>query len=184
MTQPTRLSLTVEPSTRRPGQVICRIGQQICFPERGVTMPAPGVTFDAIITRPLFHRVPANQPGAGMWDYNRLLALLVRPSTEEDFLLWHSGFECSGSMCSTTASVSLEHQPPGTPWPDRNALVTRFMATPGRTLIYEADNVNRRGDERLPRRPGFAFFRKVEGRLRCEGVADYTQLACARLVRR
>ena len=79
--------------------------------------------------------------------------LIVMPATN-CFLVEHTGFECSGSMCSTTAWTK-----------DR---VSPGWLTPGRVqdLVHVAENVNVAwdGHNRRPKKPGRVYVAKGENR--------------------
>jgi hypothetical protein len=97
---------------------------------------------------------------------------MLRVADPERFVkVRHYGFECAGSMCATTASVD--------DLPDRNGKSQRTWATPGRTGIFEADNVSAGytwKQEYVALRPGLMCvdkkrYEKGMFPLRCEGMA-------------
>lgn len=81
--------------------------------------------------------------------------LIVEPVTADHKLVEHTGFECAGSMCRTTASTK--------------DLVSPGWLTPGRVgdLIPVAENVNAGylGRTEQPRTPGSAYVYGRENRL-------------------
>lgn len=172
------LMVTPVQSKRNEGESVAFIGKQLCFFEKGEPMPAVGHQIEVMITRPL-HRKAQD----GMWDYKTsFLALLLRPVTVEWARILHNGFECSGSMCSTTARIFREDDPKFIgPW-----------LTPGRTQIFEASNVNAGSTWKQPyvaRRPGYAYVNSVDlmsGKfpLRIEGLANPDDLMYSHLVRK
>ena len=88
---------------------------------------------------------------------------VVEPVTAEYRLVAHRGFECSGSMCQTTA------------WTDDK--VTGWL-TPGRVMdiLPVAENVNTRvdGRDKRPLRPGRIYVR--EGENRGAGLPDLVEV--------
>ena len=92
---------------------------------------------------------------------SHVAGLTVDMVTEDYELISHNGFECSGSMCSTTAYAE-----------DKPGQTVRGMLTPGRCemILPVADNVNARFDKRpeTPRTPGRVYVRK--GEYRAAGV--------------
>lgn len=162
------LIVTPVESNRRPGQVVAFIGKQLCFFERGSVMPEVGKPIEVMITRPLHARLGPNDTGPvpiqrddgsmqyGI-NYNKLTALLIEPvDPQKHLLVAIDGFECSGTMCRTTAhGVVTYGRRPWTPdevYPKqrkdrviRSQSVnepTRMWLTPGRSQIREANNVN------------------------------------------
>jgi hypothetical protein len=159
------LPLTYEPlivrpvvSNKKPDKVVAFIGKQLCFFENDVQMPAVSVPVEVMLTRPLYHTGP---DGRRKWD--SVMAILLRPVTSEYTLLSHRGFECSGSMCSTTATARE---------PGRMGKSYGFI-TPGRTQVREAGNVNASStlQNYTPKLPGKIWAREHEGRWRAEGLA-------------
>lgn len=147
------IMVTPRPSNREGNGPVAFIGPQLCFFERDVTVELDK-PIQVMVTRPLFAR-ERDENGRV-----RLIALLLRPVTDEYTLIEHKGFECSGSMCSTTAVVVNDGK--------------FSFATPGRTMVVEADNVNAGStwkEEYEALRPGKIFAKKIEGRWRAEGLA-------------
>lgn len=95
---------------------------------------------------------------------------VVEPVTAEYRLVAHSGFECSGTMCATTA------------WTNDEAV---GCLTPGRVmdLLPVAQNVNARvdGRDRQPRRPGRIYVRN--GERRGAGLPDLSEVDLAAALR-
>ncbi|QAY80229.1 hypothetical protein [Sphingosinicella sp. BN140058] len=164
------LLVTPVASDKRKGEVVAFIGQQVCFFERGSRMPLTGQPIEVMITRALYHR-----NASGHFDRDRVRALVIRVVTQDDMLIAHDGFECSGSMCRTTAAGAIGHG------------VTTL--TPGRTDIFEADNVNSRfcGREDVPVRPGRVWIKRADTRrdvIRIEGLARLEDAQFAPAVRK
>lgn len=168
------LIVTPVASTKKPGQIVAFIGPQVCFFERNAPIPPLGTPLEVMITRALY-----STKQDGQRDWTRVFALLLRPVTPEWTLIEHNGFECSGSMCSTTATMIKANREPG-PW-----------LTPGRSQIYEADNVNAGSTWKqpyVPRRPGKAWVSTADleaGKfpLRIEGLARVADGMYARAVK-
>src|SRR3546814_9237990 len=93
------------------------------------------------------------------FNFDRLPGLMIRVGDREHHaLVAIDGFECSGSMCSTTAwgavtdgsrAIGRDDIVQGT-GPSRVQLRDNFMVTPGRSRIRFADNVNAKPGEYLP----------------------------------
>lgn len=91
---------------------------------------------------------------------------IVMPTTN-CVLVEHTGFECAGTMCSTTASVK--------------DLASPGWLTPGRVgdLVHVAQNVNVGwGQERRPKNPGRVFV--AIGENRAAGLPDVCDVDHAR----
>ncbi|WP_133123608.1 hypothetical protein [Methylobacterium frigidaeris] len=102
--------------------------------------------------------------------------LFVRPVTDDDALVEHDGFECSGSMCRTSANLTAASD---------HLLATRYgiglgWITPGRTPVLSVSNVNTRWPETpRPLVPGKAYLAGADvrqGLSRITGVPDLDQL--------
>lgn len=158
------------PSHKRPGQCVAFIGKQLCFFELDGIQPPPGVPVEVMITRPLHAKKLYQSPPGSSYpsspddpqyviDKCKLTAVLIQPvEPEKHILVAIDGFECSGSMCSTTAQgVITTGDGPWTPaqvWPHRRkdkvinskaeriVEPTRLSLTPGRSGVICADNVN------------------------------------------
>jgi hypothetical protein len=120
-------------SKKKPGNVIAFIGRQMCFFENKEPQPPIGETVEVMILKPIYARKPD-----GHFDFRRVFALILRVVTPEWTLIEHDGFECSGSMCRTTARMTGPKE-----------LVDRHYSggigpwlTPGRCEVFEAGNVN------------------------------------------
>lgn len=87
------------------------------------------------------------EKGSDMYNKHDVAAVFVRPVTRDYVLIDHDGFECSGSMCATTAVGTYRGK--------------RKLLTPGRTHVYEADNTNTgwHGRQRIDTRPSKAYVR-------------------------
>jgi hypothetical protein len=145
----------------------------LCFFDKKLPQPAPGVGIDVMITGLLWNRTP----DGNYFDYSRApKGLFVREVTADDMLVHHKGFECSGSMCSTTAIVADR---------SRKDMGGCYTLTPGRLngTIREVDNVNSRflGIDSAVPIPGVAFvsrehLRTAGGICRIEGVPNILEL--------
>ena len=142
---------------RKPDQVVAFIGAQICFFERSSSIPRAGEKVEVMITRPMYGRYPEGHERAGAPDYASLRALMIEVVDPlRHMLVAIDGFECSGSMCRTTAHgretdglralTSEEMYPPKRPGESTSAWIDRtrggMWLTPGRCGIRVADNVN------------------------------------------
>lgn len=171
------LIVTPQLSKKNDGSVIAFVGRQMAFFERYKSeddpqnrkqipepMPEIGKPIEVMATRAMF-RYRSQEQGGG-YDYDNVLAILIRPVTEFR-LVRHGGFECSGSMCQTTATSYKDDGDLGA-W-----------MTPGRTMIFEAGNVNSGrtwGQKYTAKRPGHVWvskskFERGEFPLRAEGVS-------------
>lgn len=145
---------------RDPSKVVAFIGSQICFLERGSAVPAIGTTAEVMITRAMYGQNEFGHP-----NYKVLRGLMIEVvESAKHMLVAIDGFECSGSMCRTTAHgretdgrraiTHEEFYPPKRPgestktWNDRTR--GSMWLTPGRTNIFVAENVNARFDRREP----------------------------------
>src|SRR3546814_4928830 len=99
------LLATVAPNRNKPGQVVAFIENQLCFFEPDSLVPAVGETVEVMITRPVHPKDDR------FFNFDRLTGLMIRVvDREHHALVAIDGFECSGSMCSTTAwGRSEEH---------------------------------------------------------------------------
>lgn len=158
------------PSRHIPGQCVAFIGKQRCFFERDGLQPQPGVPIEVMITRPLNGKKLYQSPPGSSYpsspedphyviDRSRLTAVLIQPvETDKHILVAIDGFECSGTMCTTTAQgVITTGQAAWSPtqvWPlqrkdkvirSRTEPVNdpkRMSLTPGRSGVIVAHNVN------------------------------------------
>lgn len=195
------LVATVQANRRRPGEVVAFLDGQLCFFERGTPMPRAGETVEVMITRPVHPK-----DDQGYYDYARLTGLMVQVvDRERHMLVALDGFECSGSMCATSAFGTptqglrpVRRDEVFTPAPRPREKCATFTVTPGRTGVRFADNVNVRcGEDSAPQiatnvwvdrdpRTGEAQ-RQARGNGRTVRTAGLTQVAdleCAALVRR
>lgn len=95
--------------------------------------------------------------------------LFIRKPTKEDDFVEFDGFECSGSMCQTTAQA-------------KTYLGDRFTITPGKLMphLVVADNVNAHFNKRpeYPLKAGRGYVKKgPKGLYRLEGLADLDSLS-------
>ena len=191
MPEYTPLMVTPIASRNKPGQVVAFIEKQLCFFETQmqnplteqyfeVATPEIGKPIEVMITRPIHRRHPDGHEYAGYRNYNSLSFLLITPVEPYYEAVYHDGFECSGSMCSTTASIIDPRDPK----------YRGGILTPGRTNVYEADNVNAGTtwkQKYAPLRPGKVFVWKGDGKrrgTRAEGLADWRDGEYAHAVKR
>lgn len=192
------LLATVAANRNKPGQVVAFIGDQICFFERGTRLPAVGQTVEVMITRPVHPR-----DDRGYFNFDRLTGLMIQVvEPNAHALVAIDGFECSGSMCSTTAwgAVTDGDRPLRREDITRgvghssNNLRDNFTITPGRSRIRYADNVNPRGNEWNPsiptnvwveinQRTGLPERQPRGGCVRVAGITRFEDLECAHLIR-
>ena len=194
----TPLLATVAPNRNKPGQVVAFIENQLCFFEPDSLVPAVGETVEVMITRPVHPKDDR------FFNFDRLTGLMIRVvDRERHALVAIDGFECSGSMCSTTAwgavtdgsrAIGRDDIIQGT-GPSRVQLRDNFMVTPGRSRIRFADNVNAKPGECLPSvqtnvwvdlnpRTGRPERQPRGGNVRVAGLTRIEDLECAALVRR
>ena len=178
-------------SKHKRDSIVAFIEKQLCFfeyqmqnplTEQKFDIPTPeiGKPIEVMITRALYHRYPEGHEREGYYNFEKgVRALMLCPVDPWYTPVYHNGFECSGSMCSTTAS---EIDP-------KNPKFRGRTLTPGRTGVYEADNVNA-GSTWKQRyralRPGKAFIFKDarnRGVVRIEGIASYKDAEYAKLVK-
>lgn len=164
------LMVTPVPSRRQKGAVVAFIGKQLCLFERGTPIPPVGVPVEVMITRSIFGRLGPNDPGPEPikredgslqygFDYKRLSSVLIEVvDPVKHMLVAIDGFECSGTMCRTTAHgvetdgsrpITLEEAHPpklknesAHQWIDRTRHIKNMWLTPGRSDIFVASNVN------------------------------------------
>jgi hypothetical protein len=160
--------LTVTPIKGRRGDAVADLDGFLCVFDRKGPQP--------VIGRPLEVMVAGHLP----WSANRPMipALIIRPITEDDFTVEHTGFECGGSSCSTMASPTMESR-----------RMLRFLTnrevtfiTPGRSNPIVADNANAgwQGKASVPLTPGRAFINRLdirEGRFRICGLPALDQMS-------
>lgn len=142
---------------RDTSKTVAFIGRQLCFLERGSIVPQPGEEREVMITRAVYGKHPQGHKWAGGIDHGSLRGLMVEVvDPARHTLVAIDGFECSGTMCSTTASG---RETDGTRtftgedvWTGMSQRRTgggprTITVTPGRTDIREAFNVNKRYGE-------------------------------------
>lgn len=196
----TPLRVTVQANRRKPGEVVAFLDGQLCFFERGTPMPKPGETVEVMITRPVHPK-----DAKGYYDHARLTGLMVQVVDDaKHVLLAIDGFECSGSMCATSAfGTTTDGRAPvrrDQVWsrgPRPQALRPGYTVTPGRSGVRYADNVNVRfGETSAPSVPTNVWVdrdprtgepqRQIArgGNVRVAGLSRVEDLECAALVRR
>jgi hypothetical protein len=194
------LLATVQANRRRPGEVVAFLDGQLCFFERGTPMPRPGETVEVMVTRPVHPK-----DDAGYYDHQRLTGLMVQVvDRTRHMLVALDGFECSGSMCATSAFgtpteglAPVRRDQVFTAGPRPREMRPTYTVTPGRSGVRFADNVNvRYGDASAPRvatnvwvdrdpRSGEAQRQVARGgNVRVAGLTRVEDLECAGLVRR
>lgn len=125
--KPEPILVTVKVNQQDPTKRYGFIGRQKCYFENDGVALVEGTTVPVMITRPFYGKTPD-----GRRDPTNIIAVFVRPTdTDEYALVRHTGFECSGSMCATTASLA-----------DENGKSIGGLITPGRSEIRVADNVS------------------------------------------
>src|SRR3546814_106619 len=86
------------PTRNKPVQVVAFIEKRPCYFEPDCLVPAVGETVEVMITRPVHPKDDR------FFNVDRLTGLMIRVvDREHHALVAIDGFECSGSMCSTTA---------------------------------------------------------------------------------
>lgn len=187
------LMVTPQVSNKNPNQAVAFIGKQLCFFESrmqnpltkeqfNVDYPEIGVPVEVMITRPVYRRYPKGHEFEGRFNFRNIVGLVLCPVDPYYTLITHNGFECSGSMCSTTATQISDTDPKF-----RGAWMT-----PGRSQIFEASNVNAGQTWKVPytaRRPGkvWVFKESVEKGhfpLRVEGLARVEDAMYAEYVKK
>ena len=116
-----------------------RAGRALCLFDRKTVLPQIGDEVEA-----MFCTIMRRSNG-------RAFAFLVQQVTSDHVLLPHNGFECSGSMCTTTAD---------TPTRGRGGRDDPGWLTPGRTPVVFANNVSTKQGE--PLTPGFAYVSRTD----------------------
>jgi len=171
-----QLIVTPVVSNKKPGQIVAFIGKQLCFFDSSDPTPVPNVPVSVMVSRPVYRKRAA--PNQDYYDFENLMALVLRVVTEDHLLVQYDGFERQGSMCTETASGLLFSG-------------KRIGLTPGRTGVYILDNmgtvydnsVNRTYGDGLkqkamrPRRPGYAYISnkillEKGNMVRIEGLVD------------
>lgn len=173
------LVVTPRPSNKRAGSVVAFIGKQLCLFDNHEAAPGVNVPVEVMISRVLYGtklQDPENPDSTRIRDYGRVSSVILRVVDHEKHVRsWTNGFECSGSMCSTTASGRI------------NGLDTRDSVafhTPGATGVFEADNVNTEyGWPRVPRRPMWIWVDKTDTR-KALGLTRFEDGSYASLVRK
>ncbi|BAQ50369.1 hypothetical protein [Methylobacterium aquaticum] len=174
--------MIVTPIQGRKGDPIATHDGILFLFDRRAPQPAIGTPVEVMISHAPPRRFAPDYALMSKEDRQRnpptIPFLIVRPVTGDDCLVRHRGFECSGSMCQTTASVEDRsrdevHRRLGTPlgW-----------LTPGRSPVIVAENVNRGSawqQPLQPRTPGLAYVTAADvrqGLQRICGVPDLDQI--------
>jgi len=200
----TPLLATVQANRRAGKDNVAMLGAQLCFFERGTPVPAVGETVEVMIVRPI-HPMGVGEMSAYK-DFDRLTGLEIRVvDRTKHQLVAIEGFECSGSMCSTTSfgAVTDGSRPLVRSdvlrgiGRDCRHLRDNFTVTPGRSRIVEADNTNSKFYGRedkvtvptnvwvdLDPRTGLAQRQPRGGCVRVAGLTRIEDLECAAIVRR
>lgn len=88
----------------KSGKVVAFLRRQLCLFENDSLHPNIGDEVEVMITRWRWRKTPE-----GMFDTTKPLAYMLRVvEPEKHVLVRHHGFECSGSMCSTTATIHVD----------------------------------------------------------------------------
>lgn len=120
-----------------------------------------GTTVEVMVTGILFHR---DERG---YLTGNPKCLFIRPVLSSDTKVAFRGFECIGSMCTTTSQATIVETNKPT-W-----------LTPGRTGVYVAENVNANFYKLPPNPlvPGIGYvIRDGEHNQRLEGLDDFRSL--------
>lgn len=151
------LMARVQANRNNPGKFVAFIGKQICFFERESDLPVAEGQVEVMITRTQCGKHPEGHGWAGHTNWADVRGLLVTMvDRQKHMLVAINGFECSGSMCSTTArGIETDGRREYTSedvWPGglRPKPVTMWL-TPGRCGVLEVSNVNAAFDKREPK---------------------------------
>lgn len=134
--------MIVRTARGRKGDTICDIDGILCLFPRKMVQPEPGIDLEVMITHhpnPIWPDLPSDAPDeVRQANPPKIGFLFVAPVTDDHVLVSHKGFECSGSMCRTTASVDAA----GDAAVKSRSGRTVGWLTPGRSPVIETDNVN------------------------------------------
>lgn len=165
----------------RKGDVVCDVEGILCLFPRGMVPPEPGQMVEVMITHhpnPKWPDIPSDASDEIRKANPPTISLLfVALVTDDHVLVSHKGFECSGSMCRTTAHVDKAG----------NAAVKVRLGrdvcwlTPGRSPVIEVSNVNVgwHGQNYVDPIPGLAFVSLTDlrdGKNRICGLPDLSQV--------
>lgn len=104
--------MKVRTARGRKGDTICDIDGILCLFPRRIEQPAPDQDIEVMITHhpnPIWPDLPYDAPEeVRRANPPRIGFLFVAPVTEDHVLVSHKGFECSGSMCRTTARINQD----------------------------------------------------------------------------
>ena len=148
-----RLMVKAVESNKKDGTVVAFINGQLAYFDKKRSTPKAGETVEVMIQAPLYVFDTKN-------DCHRLKAVFITPVTDEFVEIDHNGFECSGSMCRTTATTIAINDKAAREKSDRCPWLT-----PGRTDVFAASNVNAGyawKQPYQPRRPGKAYVLRKE----------------------
>lgn len=141
------------------------IGRQLCFLDRRFPVLDPGTEIEVMVVQASYGIYPDDHQWAGSTNRFALRGLMIQPVDRAlHALVAIDGFECSGTMCRTTAHgretdgsralTSEEVYPRIRPGESISAWNARdrgtMWLTPGRTDVFVAENVNARFDRREP----------------------------------
>lgn len=195
------LMARIQPNRRDPSKAIAFIGSQLCFLERDSIVPAMGDVVEVMVTRAMYAMNEFGHP-----DHKSLRALMIEVvDPARHMLVAIDGFECSGSMCRTTARghgtdgsrplTDDEMHPPKLKGETTSAWCERtrgsMWLTPGRCGIVEVGNVNVgfNGQERRTTIPTNVWVSRAEHAeksgcgVRVAGISRIEDGEWARLVR-
>lgn len=196
----------IERNRRDASKRVAFIGKQLCFLDRRFPLLDPGTEIEVMVTHASYGVHPEGHQYAGSTDWSVLRGLAIQPVDRElHELVAIDGFECSGTMCRTTAHgrttdgsrvlTSEEVYPtrrPGESLRDLNSRDRSMSVTPGRTDVFVAENVNVgfNGRQPTPRRPMNVWVEKsriAENSgccVRILGLSSLDDATWSRLVRR
>lgn len=155
----------IQRNRRDPSKRVAFIGRQLCFLDRRFPVLDPGTEIEVMVVQASYGIYPDDHQWAGSTNRFALRGLMIQPVDRAlHALVAIDGFECSGTMCRTTAHgretdgsralTSEEVYPRIRPGESISAWNARdrgtMWLTPGRTDVFVAENVNARFDRREP----------------------------------
>ena len=172
----TPLMVTPLRNRRNPKSAIAFIGKQMCFFEKSSPQPEIGVPVEVMLTRPMYHRLKPGEPGPEPmtledgslrygFNWNSLMAVIIEVvDPTKHLLVAIDGFECSGTMCKTTANgrvtdgKSVMTLSDAHPRKGKNESTSDYVErtkgsmwlTPGRSSVVVANNVNAGSTWKVP----------------------------------
>jgi len=161
----TPLVARIQRNRRDATKRVAFIGRQLCFLDRRFPLLDPGAEVEVMVVQASYGVHPTGHDWAGSPDRSVLRGLMIQPVDRAlHALVAIDGFECSGSMCRTTAHgretdgsralTAQEAYPSKRPGESRESWLARdrgsMWLTPGRVDVTVADNVNARFYDRQP----------------------------------